>query len=267
VIPFPVDPGAHLMQTLELVELSAVVAVHGASLATSRAPLPVDAVADIWEASRKRLDQWGHSLRSAGDQTPSLVVVREILAGEVLARVWAAVATARDLHHGEREAGPMARCALTGHALLSQRALRSIETLSARSPREADRLNLLRWRCERWTDYLIGQLHPLPNAIRFAFDPRRAATLKRDAFEQADGESGDSPQVETLLAAAIQKTFGEELREPSPNGAINRRIAAGVMACFLPEMVGECLAGESRWQSRLENLADRAEGMVNQLLL
>jgi len=107
----------------------------------------------------------------------------------------------------------------------------------------------------------------LPNVHRFAFDPRRLALQKRDALETPSDEANGTPQVEWLIGAAIQRTFGDDLREPSPSSELNRRIAAGVLACYLPEMVANQLTGDLRWQSRIESLADRAEGMVSQLLM
>ena len=96
------------MHARDLVELAALVAVHSSALVQGAGGVPTSAQEEYWAASRCRLDRWTRLLRRLADSAGQLPrpatlawprvgpVLEEILAGEMLARLWTAAAVAYD---------------------------------------------------------------------------------------------------------------------------------------------------------------------------
>ncbi len=109
------------MHSNELVELGAIVAAHGPVLAKSQGQIPRSCIEDYWVASKCRLERWSYALRQFTDQPKPdeaqqthawrelRPVLEEILTGEVLTRVWTAVACAYDRHQEKSETEPIVR--------------------------------------------------------------------------------------------------------------------------------------------------------------
>ena len=109
------------MHARELVELAALVSAHGPVLIRSGQPIPAGSIEEYWLASKVRLDRWAWSLKGFTEQADADArrrqaqwpavrgVLEEILAAEVLTRVWTAVLCAHDRHRGADEVEPVAR--------------------------------------------------------------------------------------------------------------------------------------------------------------
>src|SRR5262245_47896599 len=99
---------APLMHVRELVELAALVAVHSPAFARQGNAVPQPAIEQYWVASKCRIERWLRLLRrltDAAGQLPQpaalawprvLPALEEILASEILSRIWTAAAVAHD---------------------------------------------------------------------------------------------------------------------------------------------------------------------------
>jgi hypothetical protein len=214
-------------------------------------------------------------------------VVEEILVSEVLTRVWTAVLCAYDRRHGADDAGPVARSVMLGHIEARHRAL----TLVVQAEKEAAvKLNRLRRRAERWTDVLVGHLaaaekgtgtfcakhpegrsgkrclSPFPpfSAFEFAADRARAKDFAEELH--CRGASERRRFAWPLLLASLRGAFQRGMDAPSPNAELNARIAASIIACFPAELFAGTGLFHSVWMMHLMNVADDAQGMIDQLL-
>lgn len=265
------------MHARELVELAALVAVHGPTLVRAGREVPPGSIEPYWIASKSRLDRWGRTLKSltgspvgappARPRSESPLVrgmLEEVLTGEVLTRVWAAVTCAYDRHHGTDRLEPVARSVLCGH----QEARHRVLTLLVQGP-EIDaelavKLNRLRRRTERWTDMLVGYLLGLDDLAQFAADPERAREFAEDLSWQHQQPGGR--HAWSLIEASLRAAFSQGLAPVSPNADLNARIASGVLGCFPPELFDSTGIFRSAWLVRISSVTRDCEGMIDELL-
>ncbi|MEX0939409.1 MAG: hypothetical protein WDZ59_16215 [Pirellulales bacterium] len=266
------------MHAYELIEIAGLAALHGPALVDGETPLPADAVADYWQASRLRLNRWHSALdhfrqAAVGNLAPTRhenwlavePVAREILTSEILTRVWAALATARDRAAGRRDVAPVARTIFAGHAQARLAALRLILGSPAVPCSAANYVNRLRVRCERWTDLLIGCIARAGIAAPFSFQPRQHQLPGYLLSHHSDGDAPD--RLTEQLFSAIEQSFGDESDRPATaNADLNARIGASLLACLLPEMCRRPRRAALDCERRLSFTAREAEAMLDQLL-
>lgn len=256
------------MQARELVELAALVSLHGPSLIVSSAAIPPECLEQYWTLSKCRLDRWGLALNrfktsTAGStasrsQRAPLGAMEEILTGEVLTRVWAAVLSAHDRRHGRSEAEPIARSVLIGHLEVRHRVLNAIVHDARLEPEEAVWLNRLRRRARRWTDLLVANLLPVVDVSEFAMEPGRAKALC-GALRPPQGPSWQ------VLLTSLRAAFRASSSVRSPNPDVNARIASNVLGCFEPELFESTGLFRSVWLARLLSATDDTQGMLDAL--
>lgn len=259
------------MHARELVDLACVLSAHGSVLVRQPGPLARTGLDEYWIASKSRLDRWSHRLRRSDDgkvgaalgPTPT-ALLEEVLTGEVLTRVWAAVVCAHDALQGCDDAEPVARSVLIGHLEARHRVLTLLVSAPQVHAEEAIRLDCLRRRVERWTDMLIGYLNQRDEVSEFAFDPERAADFAQDLHEQ--GQQPGGRHVWSLLQGSLQAAFSRDLAPWSPNADLNARIAGGVLSCFPAEAFDSTGLPRSLWSLRLAKTASDAQGMIGELL-
>ena len=265
------------MHTQELVELAALVATHGSALISGPAGLSRANLEDYWTASKCRIDRWGRKLREYSLETEELgenwardrwsevlPVLQEVLTSEVLARVWAAVVTAHDHHHGSDLAEPIARSILAAHLEARNRVLRLIHSGPYAGSQEAASLDQIRRRCERWTDLYIGYLITAHDVAEFAIDPGRAREFAGDI--SSEDHQGVGRPARALAMGSLRASFPMKLVGPSPNIDLNARIAASIVACFPAEIFDSTGLFRSLWLAQIQNTANDAEEMLNELL-
>ena len=109
------------MHVRGLIELAGILASDGPLLLRRGEPLSANRMEPYWTASRVRFDRWALCLKKFSTQTDSDAkcrrkqwptargVMEEILAGEMLTRVWTAVLAAYDRQRGGDDAEPIAR--------------------------------------------------------------------------------------------------------------------------------------------------------------
>lgn len=263
-----------VMHARELVELAAVISIHGPVLVRGTEQLSATALQQYWTASKCRLDRWGRSLKDFADGGPTQRrrarwpfvrgVLEEIITGELLTRTWTAVLCAFDRYHGTDQAEPVARSVLIGHLEARHRVL----TLLVRAPvidaQWAIRLNHLRRRTERWTDLLVGYLAELDDLSEFAIDPARASDFAEGLRHQDDFEGGR--QAWPLVLASLRAAFRQGLRPISPNADLNTKIVVSILSCFQDELFDSTDLSRSLWMTRMLNVTDNVQGLVDELL-
>ena len=265
------------MHARELLELAAVVAEHGPALIRGRGPIPERSVAAYWSASRCRLDRWHRELkRSASRATASsdplvgedaslVGAMEEVLTGEVLTRVWAAVAFAYDRRCNAELVSPVTRSVLVAHTEARHRVLTIMVSGSGMAAHEAIRLDRLRRSSERWADVLLGQLAVVGSVREFAFDPDRAEDFAADFAPQ--GQRPSDRLVWPLLMSSMRAAFRHGLAAVSPNADLNAGIAASIVSSFPPEWFQAESVPESLWLLRISQATSAAEGLIEDLLL
>ncbi len=224
------------MHARELIELAALVSAQGPLLVRSEHQLPAGGIERYWTTSKVRIDRWTRSLKDLTLQTggdarqrerrwpETRGVLEEILTGEILTRVWAAVLCAYDRSRGTDEAEPVARSVMIGHSEARHRVLRLLSHVIGMDARSAVRLNRLRRHAERWTDLLVGRLAGIQDVSEFAVDAKRAMDFADDAPSRQGFEA--SRLAWPLLLASLRKAFQRELGPISPNADLNAGIAA-----------------------------------------
>lgn len=258
------------MHARELVELAGLVSLHGPTLIRSPAEIAKAPLQQYWSASKCRLDRWGRTLKQLAEPSsqPSVAteqtraeylqsVVEEVLTGEVLTRVWAAVLSARDQRHGGEDGFLIARSVLLGHQESRHRAL----TLLFHGPgvvsQQAVELNRLRRQTERWTDLLVGHLACREDVSELAADPKRSREFARELRSRED--------TWPLVWAALRGSVAAEVTRPSPNPDLNAEIAASIVASFSPELFDSTGLLRCGWMARLWTTSHETQGLIDEL--
>jgi hypothetical protein len=257
----------------ELLELSAVVATQGAVLIRGAAVIPEPALQQYWAASRSRFDRWGRALKAAyglADREPQGAqwhvfwdVLVEVLASEVLTRTWTAVLCAHDRLHNRDEAEPVARSVYLGHLESRRRVLNFLAHISRLDPLDAELLDRLRSRCERWSDWLVAQIAAHHDVCSFAADPDRAAEFVQDLRGARGGN--EAATASRLLVASLRAGFRDVQTRATPNYDLNLAIATSILGCFTPELFEGAGTMRSIQLDPLLHPADDAHGLIESL--
>ena len=264
------------MHASELVELAAAVSTQGPALIHGKVRPSAAAIEQYWHGSKCRLDCWSRALRRYAKNAPGAgrewrsahwpmmrAVFEEVLAGEILTRVFAAVMCGYDRHHGSDVAEPVARSIFIGHLEARHRVL----TIMLRGPginaQQAAMLNQLRRKTERWSDMLLGYLMTHVEIDDFAVDPGRAKEFAEDLSHQKELKNGSSAWA--LVKASMKTAFGRGLGPLAANGDLNEKIALGVLACFASDQFDSIGKLRSLWMARLHGAADDAQGLIDEL--
>lgn len=265
------------MHARELIDLAGILAARGRLLIAAIDHLPEAGLDDYWTAAKCRLDRWGHSLKRFSQESkaggrgwydahwPAVEgLLEEILTGEILTRVWSALAAADDLRGQRSQAEPLAQSVLIGHLEARHRVLLMLVNDPHLGAERALRLDRLRRRCDRWSDMLIGYLAGLCDVGRFAVDAARAQDFAADLGGAAQHKGGQ--RAWALVQASLAAAFRRGLQPSSPNADLNARIAAAILACFPPQLFDSTGLLRTLHGLRMTRTADDAQGLLQQIL-
>ncbi|MDX1963051.1 MAG: hypothetical protein SFX18_07850 [Pirellulales bacterium] len=264
------------MHARELLNLAELLTWQGPILAEHRAALPAGSLARYWAACKCRLDRWDRELiwlrenftTQPGFNGPGWRAIQavcdEILTGEILSRLWAAIMCLHDRHCGQTDGGPIARGILNGHITSRQRVLELILDYQGVGPHEGQILNRLRWRCERWTDVLLARLQISGDVAEFAHDAARLIDFKEEWPTGALVSAVPQARAAWLLAS-FRATFQDSPPPATANADLNRQIAESLLSCFPPEAFCDSGTLRTLWEARLIAGATDAERLVGQL--
>lgn len=264
------------MHASELVELAALVATHGRTLLFQVRDISPPGMQQYWSAAKCRLDRWSRSLKQYSLEMPYAAgnervarwrtvrpVLEEILTGEVLTRIWAAVVCTHDRLRGRCEFEPVVRSVYIGHLEARNRALNLMVYGQGFQLEDSVVLNRLRRGAERWTDLLLAHLYEDFGVDEFAFVPDRAEEFARDLRDEARAGGGVAWQ---LVLASLRAAFHKDVSRASPSSDLNERIAGGVLRCFDSHVFDSTGLLKSLWMVRMEAAASDTEGLIEQLL-
>lgn len=266
------------MHAIELVDLAAVLSIHGPSLLFRRELIPEVAIQSYWAACRGRFDYWHgylgecrHLLESHKyDQVREWwnkheCVVEEVLLSELLTRTYAALGASLDHGHQAQEIAPITHSVFLTHLEARGRALRLILDSRVVSLEAAVRVNRLRAKLERWNDSLLAHLFsdtPEP-AERYAFETRRMKSSMQEIQGIPAGATRDT--AGWILWTAIRNSLAEQSQRRSLLEFQNRRVGDAVLMCLRPDLfdaVGLC---KTLWLHRLERGAEQTDRVLQQL--
>ncbi len=191
-------------------------------------------------------------------------LLEEILASEVLTRIWTAAMCAYDQARNTDAMEPVARSVLIGHMEARHRVLTLLVSRTGLGAEEAIQLNALRSRTGRWADALVGYLASEYDVAQFAVEPDRARDFAEDLAHQRGQQGGR--YAWPLLLASLRAAFRQSLAAESPNPDLNAQIAASLLACFPAEVFDGTGQIVSAWLLRISHVASEAEGMLEELL-
>lgn len=258
------------MNAREILELAALASCHGPVLFAPCRPVPADSLHRYWAASKCRMDRWHRAIKTAGrgpTRTASkhgslYAVVEEILASEVLTRVWTAVLAGHDRIIGRQEAEIIALSVFSAHQEARCRTLKLLVEGPGIDAYESLQLNRLRRRAERWSDVLVGHLASFADVSEFAVHRERALQFGEDL--KATG-TGSSQTAWRLTMASLRAAFRYGLTGHSPNSDSNDQIAASILACFPPEAFLSTGLFPDAWTLRLMGTAVDAQVQIEEL--
>jgi len=277
------------MRAPELVEFAALVSAHAAVLIEGTFELSVDGLAQYWAASRCRLDRWASAFKFSSltqatstpqgmlDQPPPATersslpasrgylkgVLAEILASEVLTRVWSGVLVGCDRKRGDGDAAPIAQSVLAGHVEARNRALKLLAHGPGVTSHDAVQLNRIRRQSERWTDLLLGHLTTIVDVSELAFHPSVACEFAEELRGKPGWSAGG--QAWLLWLASLRAGFRRDFGLMSPNADLNAQIASAILGCFPPELFDSTGLVQSLWLTRLSRATDDMQGLISQL--
>ncbi|MDP6442282.1 MAG: hypothetical protein QGG36_25110 [Pirellulaceae bacterium] len=265
------------MHVSQLVEIAAITAAHAPVFIRCTNNVSLSAMERYWTASKCRIDRWTRVLKAAQTDLQTgrdfdrfllwveiRPTVEEILASEILTRVWSATSHHFDRLRGENELSPMTRSVFVGHLEARNRALDLLIHGHAVDIEQAVELNRIRRKCERWTDMLLANLLPDYDPSEFCFDERRTGDFAADMRDER--EQTLTPTSWNVVMTSLRASFGHGFVAHSPNADLNDRIANSVNSSFQAEMYDSTGVIKTNWMLRLENVADDSEGYLNILI-
>ena len=264
------------MHVREHAQLAAVAAVQAPAFARLGAVVPQAAIEQYWVASKCRIDRWLRLLRrmaDAAEQWPKpaalagprvLPALEELLVSELLTRIWTAAAVAHDENRSDENLAPIARNIWRSHLDARRRLLQFIAGGRAIEPEQAEQLDRLRRRIERWNDMLLAHLSPLIDTSEFAFDAPRARDFADDLAPHA---TADERQLACqIVQASLAASLGDSLHDRSPNADLNRKIGTAILACLPTDVLAAGEVASSLWLERMSRTATGALEMIDELV-
>jgi len=223
--------------------------------------------ADSWTKALKNYDARLRAADAAA-RAPLWRSIRptleEILTGELLTRIWTAVANAHDRAHGQAVAGPVARSAFVSHLEARNRALNVIVYGQGFSVDEAVSLNRIRRRTERWTDMLLGYLIQHYDVRAVAFDAGRVLDFAESLHRDQAGSS--SRPAWQLIVSSLRSAYQSDLSPMSPSGRWNERIVDSILSCFDTVLFDSTGLLQSLWMLRATCATDGTLALIDDML-
>lgn len=265
------------MHVRELVELAALLSGHADTLVGNGTQIFRDGISDYWSSSRARMDRWSRSLSSLSmtskaasraefEFVPSVVepLLHEVFASEVLTRVWTAVIAVLDSNSHQSAATSIAQSVLKSHQEARRRALAWLLTGPLADSPHAAAVNLVRRRCERWTDLLVANICHLGSVAEFTFDAMRAGEFAQDFADER--RAGVYSSAWAMTMTSLRSALRVGLARESFSSDANRRISSAVLACLGPDLFTTTGTLRTAWLTRIQRITSDTEGMLSELL-
>ncbi len=261
------------MHAKQQAEIAAWLAIHSETVITQLANVDALTCEAYWTNSKVRLNRWHAALKvfeqdlkgntPEHDHWPALeIVVEEILASEMLTRIWSAMLVTADTVHQHDNYSGLAYSVFIGHIEIKNRTFRLL--LSSQNQNEAvfDRLNKLRRSLEKWTDVFLSWLPQLELAQKFSFDRERLGDFVREhvAYDRHQERSRKG-----VLLSSLSQSLSTNCVRWGANPEVNRAIVFGVIAAINRTSFDTSELPIALRQVWLEKTHHEAEQLVAQL--
>lgn len=266
------------MHSIFLADLAATLSHDAAMLRHDGQLFPCDSLASHWAASRTRIDLWQRvfgryrQCRREGDWIAMrawwdryTAILEEILIGDILTRVVAALGAQVDRVRGSVEVTPVTEAIQRSHLEVCTRVQRVMVDGRGCSVPEAVRLNRLRQGVERWTDALIGRMLDADRTgIGYAIERERAEAYADETRWEGIGSPRDT--AHWLMRAAMIDMLGRRASPVASLPEANRKVGTTVLKMLgRGPFDGHGVIKSSRL-NRLERLDAGADGMPEEPL-
>lgn len=191
------------MNPRDLAESAAVIARHADLIIDSDRPVNTSLIEEYWVACRRRLKHWTLREQQGVGFCDLSQLAEEIMVSEMPARVWTAVYSVHCLYHRNPDGWRLMRQALRWQVDVRQSSLQHlIDNYNRTELSGLLRLDRVRRRVERWTDFLIGTITRHGVALNLAFDPDRC---RNNAESMQDSPTAEA--VWPLTIAGLTRSF------------------------------------------------------------
>jgi hypothetical protein len=191
------------------------------------------------------------------------IVAEEIIFSELLTRVWSAVIAQSESKKPGDDLSAIAHSVLIGHIESRNRVFQLLLQIPKWAEPTAENINRMRRVTERWTDLLLSQLPDSSVSAAFAFDEKRMREFHRD---QKMMNIPERRQANNLLAGSLSADLKRVGSRFPANPDLNRKIAAGIMACYPRDPFAAGSFSQSTWSVQIESLQTNAQMLIDQLL-
>lgn len=261
------------MHARELSELANWAAFSSSSMIFGVQPQVVFATNKYWTNAKCRHQRWMKVLKmfqmdlddgfDDHDPIPAMeIVIQEVILSEMLSRIWSATLLAHDRYHKTDELTGVAHSIHISQIEAKNRCLRLLLREDLQGHPIVERCNRLRKKIERWTDMLLGEIPDEEAAATFAFEPKRV----KDFIKEHNQDTEAARQTRhTLYSAALTRDLYQSTSSYIANPSFNKKIAAGILACFPPDRfdsVGLPKAVQVLW---IENSSDDTQLLLDGL--
>jgi hypothetical protein len=221
------------MHSCDLLQLAAILALHGPELAV-RQPEHLDAnLGSYWLASRRRIDSWNRHLRQLSAATAHAVkipspanMLEEIIVSEPLTRVWTAIVVASHQNSQRNKAQAVVENIMNAHLTIRHHAM-SLLARHSINPETTPLLAQLESRTARWTDLLIAYLEQNHRVSHLAPHPERSLDFAEDLHSQARRPGSHTASAITL--AAMRQAICCKISPKSHHANLNFQIGAAIV--------------------------------------
>ena len=235
------------MHLRQLLEFAGLVSTHSLSLIESAPRLPREPLERYWSASHARMRLWMIYLADLPRTLVQATTARrnriweatepilvDVLAGELITRLWGAVLISCDRRAGRTQSESLARSVFVRHLCVRQELLHLMVDGLHLSVESVSRLDRVRRRIERWNDLLVGQLVRRERLDGFAFNVDRACDFGDEQLRDIWGPSDH--QVWDLYLTCLRSAGPAT---PLPTGKLEElrdEILHSILACFPPDL-------------------------------
>ena len=249
------------MHARHLAELAISIATHTDELLHSPTGIAEVGIGPYWSAAKRRLDRWQHSIATSttnifreAPTEKTIALAEEVLASEILTRVWTAMLSAQNISHAKFTTDAAARSILIGHQSVYGQVLKWMLTGPVSKTPAGNKLNLLRRHCERWTDLLLAKIQLSTDATEYSFDAERQKQYTQDFAE--DQQAGKLSSSWTTLSASIENAMRHELTKEPTCPKENADIADALFLSLGPLLM-------EAWKPASWSVEFRAEQLTN----
>lgn len=268
------------MQARDLIDFAAMLATHCDIILERQTSFNDQGLHQYWLASKCRFQNWFEILErndspesSSENENGSAILrpyVEEVLLGEVLTRIWAAIGCAYDAqrpYNAHRQHLAVAPIVRNVYAMHQQGRHRLLTLMAARTTLPLEdhaTLDRLRRRCERWNDILLGHVMQHHDVSEFAFSPDVTLASAEDARRAQI--ASEWYLNDELTHLSLRQTLDRNPLAPSPNQFLNHQILAGIIESLGAEVLDATEFLPSVWIDRVTHLVDDTQELVDSLL-